>query len=182
MPARKSRTRSRKSKNFVAIPFNGTLALTTIANKAVKVDDALGGALTEDLFVISSDLIGEIQGLTPGEGEPSIAGFSHGDYDVTEIGENLNVTLLGPGTKIEQERARRLVRKAGSFLSGGGTNVQTNLSMIGRDGSRISRTKLNFVVQSGKTFNVWLQNLSEATFTTGAILVYSGTLYGRWIL
>ncbi len=173
--------RKRRSGNFVAIPINGELTVGALANQAVVLDDILGGNLTEDLFVMSVDLQGVMIDITAGEGDPSQIGFAHGDYSATEVAENLNVILLGPASKIEQERSRRLVRKTG-LLSGDGSNAFVAMTLIGKDGGRLIRTKLKFTVQNGKTINMFLFNNSGAVFTTGARFRWSGTVYGRWIL
>ncbi len=175
------RKRSRNSKNFVALPFGATLSLGTLADQAVVSTSLLGGNLTEDLYAISMDVLADIGGLTAGEGEPALLGVAHGDYANTEIAEALNVILLGPGNKIEQERARRLVRKVGTF-HGNDLNTQVQMKMIGRDGSRLVRIKLKFMVQSGQDLSIFVQNLSQGTLTTGAVLKFSGTAYGRWII
>ncbi len=181
MPAFKRYTRKQsRSKNFVAIPFDGNLTLSTLGSGVVLSDNLLSGNLTEDLFGISVDIMAEVVGLAAGEGDPSIIGVSHGDYTDTEIQEALDVVMLGPGNKIEQERARRLVRKVG-FLTADGVS-QAAMTLIGSGGSRLIRTRLRFVVQSGKNLDIFIQNISGANLTTGASLRYSGTLYGKWIL
>ncbi len=181
MPAKRSYARKQsRSKNFVAIPFNGTVVLGTLADQSVITDDILGGNLTENFYAISADLLAEIKGLTAGEGEPMVCGYAHGDYSATEVAENLNVVFLGPVDKIVQERTRRLVRKAGAFL-GNDDNTQTNMRLIGAGGSRIVRTKLRFLLNESKSLSIFVQNISTGALTTGASLVYSGTLYGRWV-
>ncbi len=179
MPGKRSKKRS--SKNFVSLPFSGTVALLTLGNVTVKIASLLGANLNEDLYVISTDMSAEINGLTPGEGEPSFIGFAHGDYSETEIKEHLEVKLLGPGNKLEQEKSRRLIRKAGAFY-GDGLNTQTNMKLEGRLGSAQIRTRIKFVVESGKPFNVYLYNASGAALQTGSVLRFHGTIYGRWIL
>ncbi len=174
-------SRKRRSGNFVAIPINGSLTVGALANQAVVLDDILGGNLTEDLFVMSVDIQGAMIGLTAGEGDPSQLGFCHGDYTAAEVAENLNVILLGPASKIQQEQARRLVRKTG-LLAGDGLATQVAMTLIGKDGSRLVRTKLKFTVQDGVTINMFLFNNSGATMTTGATFRYSGTVYGRWLV
>lgn len=176
----KPRKRSRTRKNFVAIPFQKELALSTLADNAV-LSIALTPALTEDLFVMSVDMAAQIRGLTPGEGDPSTLGLAHSDYTNAEVAENLNVSLTGPGSKIEQERTQRLVRKSGVF-HGFGDGAGAVLSMIGRQGSRVTRTKCMFTIQNPKTLNAWIQNRMGAPMTTGALMTVDGTIYGRWIL
>ncbi len=171
--------RKRSNKNFVAIPFAGTLALSTLGQGAV-LTAGLTGTLTEDLYAISADVQAEITGLTAGEGNPSHCLISHGDYSDAEVGEQQDVVLLGPGNKIEQERARRLVRRVGIFSPE--SEAATFLNLIGKGGSRLLRTKLKFVVNSGKNLDIGVLNRSSAALTTGASLRFSGILYGRWII
>ncbi len=170
--AKHRKRRGRGSKNFVAIPVTAAITLGTLANNTV-VKGSLLGTLLEDLYVISADLIWTIRSLTVGEG-PIEVGVVHSDYTVTEILENLDVTLLGPGTKIEQERSRRLVRRIGMFNGLGSEEVLNDGQVI--------RTKMRFTCQDGKDLDAWVRNSSGATLITGAIVQVHGTVYGRWML
>ncbi len=164
---------SKYPKGFVAIPINASITLSTLANNTVLTGGILG-TLTEDLFVMSADLQWNIRSLTVGE-TPVTVGLAHGDYSVGEILEALDVSMLGPGTKIEQERARRLIRRVGVF---GESSADQALA----DGKSI-KTKCKFVIQNGKDLNAYVVNRSgEANLTTGAIVQIFGTVYGRWIL
>ncbi len=161
-----------RNRNFVAIPIDSGITLSTLAN-ATALSGSLVAALTEDLYCISADLTWSIQGLTPGEG-PVYVGVAHGDYSDTEITEALTVSLTGPGNKIEQERSRRLVRRAGGFP---GILAEEVLN----DG-RPLRIKLKFTVQNPKTIKLFAFNRSGAALTTGGIVRVFGDLYGRWLL
>ncbi len=179
----KHQRRRRRSKGFVAIPFDGDLVIGTLLNDAVIQASVVGAVFTEDFYCISADLQLTVSGLTAGEGDPSTVGYNHGDYSAAQVAENLNVQLLGPGNKLQQEQSRRLVRRAGALQSLTGLNDSTQLNLVGGgDGGRIIRTKLKFVVQSGQELELWFMNRSGATITTGAQARFSGTLYGRWIL
>ncbi len=177
--ANKSRRRSRKG--FVAILVDATITIGAVGSKAVAIADLMGGNLTEDFYAISTDLQAQVLGLTAGEGDPSMCILAHGDYTVAEIAEALVVKLLGPGSKIEQERTRRLVRKVGPFY-GDGTATQTTSNLEGRQGPGLVRTALKFIINSGKTLSVGFYNNSGATMTTGATVRVTGTVYGRWII
>ncbi len=173
--------KSRKNRGFVAIPVQGSLPLLTLADQAVLTADLFSAALTEDLFVISSEITSQIRGVTAGEGDPSTLVLAHGDYTDAQIAEALTVKLLGPGNKIEQERSRRLVRKLGVF-QGSNVNVETELKMIGKGGAPNPKTNVKFVIESAKTMKIGIQNRSGGAFTTGAILEFDGMIYGRWLL
>ncbi len=181
MPSKNTgRKRSRSSKNFAAIPFDSNLALVTLANDALLSTDVFPGVLTEDFYALSADINASIEGLTAGEGDPMFGGFAHGDYSDAEIEENLEVSFLGPGDKIAQERARRLVRKTGMFAPP--TTASTVMRLFGPSGSGQIRTKLKFVINSNKNLSFWIINKSGTALTTGAGLRFQGTVYGRWIL
>ncbi len=182
MPANRKYTRKQsRSKNFVAIPVEGNLTLGTLNDQPVVKTGLTTSNLNEDMFVLSTDLSATLTGLTAGEGIPCTVGISHSDYSVTEIDEATDVELLGPGSKIEQERARRLVRKVGS-VNESPLATQVQIPLIGRNGSRVIRTKCKFLVSSGKTLDIWLKNRTGSTITTGTILRFDGYIYGRWIV
>lgn len=171
-----ARKRTHKgSRNFVAIPVNTTITLGTLASGVVLAADLFQGNLTEDLYCMSADLQWSIRDLTAGD-EPIAVGLAHSDYTVTEIKENIDGGLLGPGNKIEQEQARRLVRKAGVFMSPDPTSTGGDLN----DG-KPKRSKVKWMIDSGKTLNIWAQNLSGAALQTGSVVRVIGTVYGRWV-
>lgn len=175
--------KNRRRKGIVAIPIQGSEPLLTLADQSVLTEDALGGNLTEDFYAISCDVSMSMRSLTAGEGDPMTAIFAHGDYSDSEIAEALTVKLLGPGNKIEQERQRRLVRKIGVFhQEGDQVDTFTSMNMRGKGGSPNPRVKLGFVIQSGKTLNIGVQNRSGGALTTGALYEWDGMLYGRWYL
>lgn len=179
----KHRKRRSRSRGFVAIPFADDFVLGALANNAVILEPALQAAFDNTFYCISADLQLTVAGLTAGEGDPSTVGWAHGDYTAPEVAEALNVTLLGPASKIEQERSRRLVRRTGVCQTLTGLNDSTQLNMIGGgSGGRIVRTKINFVIQEDVALNIWFMNRSDATIQTGATCRFSGTMYGRWIL
>ncbi len=165
--------RGRKRRPLVAIPFQMQFSLAALADNIVVSDFMLPSAFTEDFFCVSVYATYNIRGHTAGEG-PITVGYAHGDYTVTEIAEANDVTLTGPGLKIEQEHARRLVRKVGSFR-GLETNEELN------HGDQI-RTGFKFTIEDGKKVEIWAQNRSGATLTTGTVVEVEGIAYGRWLL
>ncbi len=169
--------KGRNNKGFVAIPISGGLSLTTLGNNTVIKSDVISGNFTEDFFAISVDLNVSVDDITAGELLPAEWGVCHGDYTVAQVNENLNVALLGPGNKIQQEQARRLVRRGGVFKSDPVLTTKLQTDFAG-----MKRIKLKFVVQDGKALQIWIKNRSGSPLTTGSQLVWSGTLYGRWLL
>ncbi len=170
----------KRNLNFVAIPFNVNLPLLTLADQTVLTVGLFPAVLNEDFYAISADVNAQVIALTAGEGDPLMAGYAHGDYSVGEIKENLEVSFLGPGSKIEQERARRIIRKCGMFVPV--SEAATQMKLMGKEGSGMIRTSLKFVVQDGKNLSFWVHNRSGGSLTTGGTLRLQGTVYGRWIL
>ncbi len=158
---------------MVWIPVTFEMSLGALADNDVIIDDVLGGPLTEDFYWVAAKLKWSLRNATPGEG-PIEVGLSHGDYTAAEVEENLEVDFLGPGSKIEQEQARRLVRRVGVY------DVVTAEEKL-ENGIAV-RTGCKFVIENGQNPQVWAHNLAGQTLTTGAIVVGTGHLYGRWIL
>ncbi len=138
----------------------------------VAVKTSLSAALENECRITSAVLTVSMRDHTAGEG-PLIFGVAHPDYSVTEIAETLGATPLGPGKKIEQERANRLIRELGT-LDGLSTEEKAN------DGRPI-RAKLNWLVQEGQVnLSFWVFNVAGQTLTTGSDVVVSGHFNGFW--
>ncbi len=181
MPPKQYVRRKRNNKNFAVLNTSVALSLSTLSDDTVLDATLMSSALTEDFFLISADMSCSIRGLTAGQGDPMSFGICHGDYAAAEIRQNLDNEYLGPGTKIEQEQSRRLVRESGILQQQGNQDdTFTNLNAIGRDGSRIIRTSCKFFIESGRTVKTWIWNRSGGSLTTGATAEIRGKLYGRW--
>ncbi len=173
--AKKKSTRPRKNfrrKGFVAIPFSATLALSTTADGAV-LSGPLMAAFGEDIFVISVDIQFVIISLTAGQ-VPIMVGFAHGDLSDTEIAEALGAELTDPDDIIARERARRPVRRVGNLVG------DVNAVDLFLNGGVPVRQSIKMSIGDGHTLNMWAQNRTGATLTTGAILKAEGTMFGRW--
>lgn len=166
------RKRRSRNKNFQAIPFTKSITVGTPAVDGFSSETVFTSALAEDFYAISGDFTVSIRGLTAGEG-PLQIGVNHGDLTMTEVGECLDSNLSDPDDIIAREQSRRPVRSLG-HLHGIGTDEVMN------DGKPI-RQKLKFMVGSGHNIDVWLRNKSGAQLTTGAVLVLTGVIYGRWV-
>ncbi len=162
----------RGSRGFQPLPFTTSKTLLTLADNTAVLVGSLGGNLTEDYFVISLDATWAIRGMAAGQG-PIDVGVAHGDYTVTEIKEWIELNLLGPANKIQQEKSRRLIRKVGTFSVIGATEVLAD--------GRVIRTKMRWIQDDGQDLNVWAFNRSGAPLTTGGLLEVSGKYYGRWV-
>jgi len=171
MSKKKYKSQSRANRrNFVAIPFETALNLSTLANDDV-ISVASMATFGEDIYIISVDCLFSVRGLTALEG-PLQFGFSHSDLSDTEIKEALEAELTDPDDIIAKERARRPVRRVGQFSG-------LNTDDIFNDG-RVKRVRIKFSVGDGFTLDAWIKNRSGSALTTGANLGVTGTLYGRW--
>ncbi len=169
-----SSTHTRKPRaKLVALPFSSSVALSTLADETIVATTVLGSTFPSRGFYCHSIFTNwGMRGGTVGEG-PVDVGYAHDDYSVTEVLEALQSNLVDPSNKIQQERARRLVRKAGIF--DGSTEDE-----VLNDG-RPLRTGLGFNVDLGHALEFWARNRSGATLTTGKVLEINGVLYGRWM-
>ncbi len=172
MPKAQRPKRGRNRRGFVAIPFSGSISLSTLTNGTVVESDLFSATLGEDLYCISIDGLWSIRDLTPGE-VPIHVGYSHDDLAVGEIAEALDAELTDPDDIIARERARRPVRACGVFARGVVADMEIN------DGKML-RTPLRFSAGDGHNVAMWARNRSGATLTTGAVVTCDGVLYGRW--
>ncbi len=160
----------RNRKGFVAIPFEVTLALSTLANGIVASTGVLAN-FGEDIFIMSMKASWTLRGATPNEG-PLALGYAHGDLSNTEIAEALTAELTDPDDIIQREKARRPVRRVGSFPV-----ISANEAL--NNGNDV-KTLIKFSVGDGHDLSLWVQNLTGATLTTGAVVNLVGVLFGRW--
>jgi len=166
----KKKRSGKNRKNFVAIPFSNALALATLTDETVIKNDIIG-TLGEGLYIISVDINVVIRDLTAGE-TPLFFGVAHNDLTVAEILEAINAEVTDFDDIVARERARRPVRKIGAFAG-------ALADPIFNDGRKYRQT-VKFMIGEGNTLAFFLKNQSGATLTTGAIIEYDGTIFGRW--
>ncbi len=167
--AKKRRGSRRRSRNFVAIPFEQGVTVGALAQNAVEATAIL--TFGEDIYLVSADVTVIGRSGTAGEG-PLPCGMAHGDLTDSEIEEAVSAEVTDPDDIIAAERARRPVRKIGSLEDAAGQQLE--------NGSKI-RLPLRFSVGDGHTLKLWVRNASAASpLTSGAVVQFSGTLYGRW--
>ncbi len=170
--AKARQSRKRKSRRgFVAIPYDTSLTLSMLADQSVLKQTLLGANFGEDIFIISVKGSLSLRNMTVGEG-PIHVGYSHSDLSVTEISEALTAELTDPDDIIAKERARRPVRKVGSF-------EVTTADEVFNLGIEV-KTPIKFSVGDGHNLDVWVFNRSGGALTTGGVLVVHGTIFGRW--
>ncbi len=157
----------RYNANFRAIRVAVSLNLSTLASathlKATMI------TTDNEMFIISTDLLWSVKGLTAGEG-PLQVGIAHGDYSVTEIKEWFESSgSATTGNMIAQEQSKRRCRGSGVF---NGLNTEETLN----DGKPI-RTKARFSIPDAGTVDMWVRNDSGATLTTGASVQCVGEIF-----
>ncbi len=161
--------RSRRDRNFVAIPFTQGITLSTLGDNTLLSAAIL--TFGEDFYCVSADLTFTARGMTSGEG-PVHVGLSHGDLTDTEILEAVDASVTDPDDIIAKERSRRPVRKVGAFQMLSTDEVLNNGVPI--------RRKVMMSVGDGHSMDIWALNRAGQTLTTGGFIQCEGTLYGRW--
>ncbi len=141
------------------------LDLGTLASKTL-IADTFDETVEERTFLSSIVVSWSLDQLTAPQG-PISFGVAHSDYSDAEIEQVLEaVASWKEGDKIAQEVSKRLVKQIGVFVSpvgaaGGITDVSFN------DG-RPKKTKLNWILTSGKTLKMWAYNDSASALVTTA--------------
>ncbi len=144
---------------YIRGAIDETPVLASLADNTVVKSD--GPTVNERTLVTSIEAVYSIFNFTATEG-PVIFGLAHSDYTVAEILEYLsNAGSWNEGSKIEQERARRKIRRVGVFKG-----LATDEKFA--DGRSV-KTKLNWILLQGQTVAVWAWNKSGGTLTTGTL-------------
>ncbi len=133
----------------------GTLAATTL------VSAAFDEVVTEESRLTSIVGTWAMADMTAAAGAgPIMVGYAHSDYTDAEIEEVIeNTGSWDIGNLVQQETAKRLVRRVGLFQTspaGAATGIQTL-----NDGKPI-KTKLNWNLKTGATVRVWAYNTGSA--------------------
>ncbi len=130
-------------------------------------------ASTNPYRIVSSKLSYQIVDLGAGIDDGQEIGVAHGDYSATEIEECIEAAAsIDIGDKVVQEAANRLVRTIG-FANG---PAIADGSLTVNEGRPV-KTKLNWKVGIGDTFDAWIRNGSDTVYTTGATLAVVGEVW-----
>ncbi len=168
--ARKGK-RGRRSFPLRKVRVTSSTALGALAALDV-VSGAITSAPTERIRVVSAHLSFSLADLTATDDGCEI-GLAHGDYTAAEIEECLeSQASIDAGDKIANEQANRLVRSIGTFSDTDTAGGSGDLN----DGVPI-KTKLNWVLQTGETLNIWARNGSGTVYTTGGKILCNGVLW-----
>lgn len=143
----------------------GTLAANTLVG--VNFDEAV----SDRSFLLSMEAIWSLRDATSLEGGVMV-GIAHNDYTDAEIEETIEATgSWDEGDLVQQERAKRKIRRIGTF---GGLASDLVLN----DGKPI-KTKLMFSISEGQTLKLWAYNLTGAALTTGSVVHAEGHVWIR---
>ncbi len=159
----------KRGRALVPVKFESAIALSTLANDTVITAQAL--TLAQDFDVISTDMTITIAGLTAGEG-PIDVGLADSVYSVAEIREWINAEPTRE-YGVAAEQAKRRCRLFGTF-SGNETEETLN------DGLPIRKRMFIRGIAGQPIADIWANNNTGATLTTGAVVSFQGTHWGRW--
>ncbi len=126
---------------------------------------------TSSMRVISADLSFALTDMAAFIDDGQEFGLAHSDYSAAEIEECLEATGSWNQTdKIAGERANRLVRSLGTFVSGGSS---TDSSQSYNNGKPI-HVKLNWPIGVGMGIVIWVRNGSDTVYTSGTNIMVTG--------
>ncbi len=138
----------------------GTLAASTL------ISDIFDETVNERCLVSSLVASYSLDNLTTPQG-PIEFGVAHSDYTDAEIEEVIeNTGSWNEGGLVEQEIAKRKIRKIGTFASSTPvTSASTTNDIMFNDGKPV-KTKLNWVLLQGQSLRIWAYNHSSSALTT----------------
>ncbi len=170
--AKKPYRRRRKfSLRRVRIAHEG--AIGALASLDVVVNN-MHSVTTETLRVVSVDSSYAWSGKAAID-DAAEFGLAHSDYSAAEIEECLEANgSIDLGNKTAQEQANRLVRSLGTITGPAVSGASGGASF--NDGRKL-KTRLNWLLSTGDTINLWVRNGSGAVYSTGSSLVASGNMW-----
>ncbi len=102
-------------------------------------------------------------------------GYAHSDYTAAEVEECLEAGgSMDLGDKVAQEMANRLVREIGTISQAGALAAAAGAAY--NDGKPM-KTRLNWLMSTGDTLNLWIRNASGVVWTTGSGVTVLGDLW-----
>ncbi len=148
----------------------GTLAAKTLL--AGAFDEIVG----QRMLVSSVVATWTLDGILAGQG-PLLFGIAHSDYSSPEIEEVIeNTGSWDEGNKVAQEIAKRQVRIIGTMVN----QLDTGTDDVQWNDGRPVKTKLNWILNTGDTLDLWAYNLSTAALTTSAPILRASGHINLW--
>lgn len=168
------------AKNKVAVlRSNEFIALSTLgAQTAIALGSGI--TITQNLFLTALEALGQVTGLTAGEGTGLMVGIANRDLDMAQIAECLVVDgPLDLNDKIKAERASRFVKLFGAVEQ---AVAGTAMVFKGENGSMLMKTNPKWLFTSASSgFQMFIWNNGIA-LTTGATARLQSTFFGSWII
>ncbi len=138
----------------------------------VGASQALHDVATEKFRVISLDCSFSWSDVAAAIDDGLTFGVAHSDYTSAEIEECLEAQAqINRGNKTAQEQGNRLVRTIGTFEESANA-----LSGSFNDGKRF-KVRLNWLMITGQTLNLWFRNGSDTIYTTGSDILVNGDMW-----
>lgn len=162
----------RKYRRYLRGKIDLALALVTLASDDVVIQ-AISETVEERTWISSIRATWVDADYTIGEG-PIVVGVSHSDYTAAEVEEFLeNAGSWSEGNKVAQEIAKRKIKIVGTFeLDPTSATAVLNAEAL-NNGSPIT-TKLNWLLTTGQTVDVWAWNKSGNVLVTGQVIRVQG--------
>ena len=157
----KNPKRKRRFRKYLRGSINHTLALSTLAAKTL-ITSLVGDVVTEKAWCSSVKLAWQVAEWTPAVGDgPIMVGVAHSDYSTAELEAWIeNTSSWEEGDQVQQEIAKRKIRRVGTFTTLGDVAAQMTLN----DGKPI-RTKCGWMLTTGQTIRVWAYNMGTSAFS-----------------
>ncbi len=136
----------------------GTLGATTLISKV------LDGVVEERTLVTSIVATYALADFTNAIGDGPIAvGVAHSDYTDAEVEAFIeNTGSWTEGDKVSQEVSKRQVRIIGVLES----SVADSQGSIALNEGKPIKTKLNWILTTGKTLRLWAYNMGDSALAT----------------
>ncbi len=137
------------------------LQLGTLASKTL-VAQAFDETVIERTLISSIVATWTLDGMVAGQG-PILFGVAHSDYTAAQIEAVIeNTGSWNEGSKVDQEVSKRLIRVIGTMV---GTEGSGTVDTKWNNGNPV-KTKLNWILTTGQTLDMWAYNLSGVALST----------------
>lgn len=160
--ARKSRRR-RKWRKYFAGTVDAKLELGATLANATAISAFFPDTVREKAWITSIDAVWSLHDFTEAaEDGPILVGIAHGDYSTAEIEAWVeNLGSWDEGDLVQQEVAKRKIRKVGIFPTGDAVD-----HIVLNDGKPI-HTKCGWMLVTGETLRLWGYNMGTSNLSGG---------------
>ncbi len=162
--AKKRGRRGRRFRKYLAGALDESLALSTLGPK-VLIGANSTGVLEEKAWLTSVRATWALSEFTPATDDgPIYVGVAHNSYSDAEVEawiEN-ETGSWSEGSKVQQEIARRFIRRVGTFRVSG--TDATNVYVLNE--GRPIRTKCGWQLATGDGVKIWAYNAGASALAT----------------